>query len=105
MAISRQKLVTLHVLAQEGDFQIACMDELSVKAGEDVGFTLDVVPLLGFNAPVKFSVSGGPVGMTVSWPVGDTWTPGGGNIQCNLAVPLNNALVGDYPVMVDAVSQ
>jgi hypothetical protein len=97
--ITKTKQIRLIVLAQEGDFQIICLDELEVVAGQDVGFTIEVVPLLGFNKAVAFTIEGGPPGMTVSWPLGNVWQPGQpdpDNLQCNLTVPLDNSLVGEY---------
>lgn len=109
---TKTKSVTLTVLLQEGDFEIMCESALSVKAGEDVVFTIDVIPVLGFNAPVEFSVSGGPVGMTVAWQdlehqQGNIWQPGQpipNNLACVLTVPLDNALVGDYTIEVTGTS-
>lgn len=97
--ITQTKQIRLVVLAEEGNFEIACLDELEVKAGQDVGFSIDVTPLLGFNRAVAFTVEGGPPGMTAVWPVGNVWQPGQPepyNIQCNLTVPLDNSLVGEY---------
>jgi hypothetical protein len=98
----KTKQIALNVLLQEGDFTIESPDSLSVKAGETVGFTIDVTPLMGFSGSVKFTVSGGPAGMTVGWENGvDTWSPSGpANLQCNLSIPLDNALVGAYTLML-----
>jgi hypothetical protein len=101
--IMQTKQIRLVVLAEEGNFQIVCSDELEVKAGQDVGFSIDVTPLLGFNRAIAFTIEGGPPGMTVSWPLGNVWQPGQldpDNIQCNLTIPLDNSLVGEYFVML-----
>jgi len=104
--IVRTKTITLTVMAQEGTFEISAMDAVQVKAGENVGFTVDVQPILGFSRPVKFTLAGGPTGMVVSWEgADDTWDPGQGNLQCNLTVPLDNGLVGAYPLELTGTSQ
>lgn len=97
--ITQTKQIRLIVTAEEGNFEIVCADELEVKAGQDVGFSIDVMPLLGFNKAVAFTIEGGPARMTTSWPVGNVWLPGQpdpDNIQCNLTIPLDNSLVGEY---------
>lgn len=96
---TKTKQISLEVLLQEGDFQISCADALQVKAGSNVGFSISVVPLLGFSGSVVFSIAGGPAGMIIEWPAGDTWTPAFvGNLQCNLSIPLDNSLIGTYPL-------
>jgi hypothetical protein len=104
---TKTKTIVLNVLLQEGDFSIECADELSVRAGESIVFSIDVTPLLGFNSPVQFTIGGGPTGMTVNWQTGDTWQPGQpepDNLSCVLAVPLDNALVGTHMVEVTGTS-
>jgi len=104
--IVKKKTITLTVVAQEGTFTINAVDALQVKAGENVGFTISCTPSLGFNRPVKFTVAGGPSGMQVAWTDNDdTWDPGQQNIQCNLVVPLDNGLVGAYPIELTGTSQ
>lgn len=104
--ITKTKTIALTVTAQEGSFNIVSHDAIQVKAGENVGFTIDVQPLLGFSRPVKFTLSGGPPGMVVSWEgADDTWDPGQGNLQCNLTVPLDNGLVGQYSLTLTGTSQ
>ena len=104
--IVKTKTITLTVVAQEGSFNIVSMDSIQVKAGENVGFTVDVTPLLGFSRPVKFTIVGGPPSMQVSWTnADDTWDPGQGNLQCDLAVPLDNGLVGQYALTLTGTSQ
>lgn len=101
---TQTKQVTLNVLLQEGDFTIECFDTLDVRAGENIGFTISITKLLGFDAPVQFSISGGPIGMTVDWPVGDILNPADTNIQCNLFIPLDNGLVGQYTLDLTGIS-
>lgn len=106
--IVKTKTITLTVMAQEGTFEVSAADAVQVKAGENAGFSVDVVPALGFNRPVKFTLSGGPAGMVVSWQApGDTWTPGMSetNLVCELAVPLDNGLVGQYALTLTGTSQ
>jgi hypothetical protein len=105
MAITKTKVITLTVALQEGDFNIQAADTLSVKAGTTGSFTIAIHALLGFNKAVKFSISGGPAGMTTTWAPSDTLPVGGTNIQCNLAIPLDNALAGNYPLTLTGVSQ
>ncbi len=95
---TKTKTINLTVLVQDGDFNIVSMDTLQVKAGENVGFSVSVDPLLGFAKPVTFSIDGGPAGMTTTWQTGNIWNPGSGNLVCVLAVPLNNALAGTYQI-------
>lgn len=106
--IVKTKTITLTVLAQEGSFEIVSADALQVKAGENVGFTISVSLLQGFSRAVKFSISGGPAGMQVAWQDNDdTWDAGqtSGNLQCNLILPLDNGLVGAYPLELTGTSQ
>ena len=101
--VTQTKTIALTVELQEGDFRIVSLDAITVKPGEDVVFTIDCTPLLGFNRPVKFTISGGPVGTVFSWPVGDTWQPGQpepDNIQCTVAIPLDNSLMGTYSLFL-----
>jgi hypothetical protein len=105
MAITKTKQIFMTVLAEEGDFNIICTDSLQVKAGSNVGFTIDVEPLLGFNKTVAFSLGGLPAGSVVTWNTkGNIWQPGQGNLQCDIAVPLNNSLVGNYTLTLTGVS-
>jgi hypothetical protein len=107
--ITKTKTITLTVVANEGSFEIVATDALQLKAGENVGFTVDVNPLAGFNKTVKFTIVGGPAGMTVAWTDNDdTWEPGHPetwNLQCNLTLPLDNTLVGAYPLELTGTSQ
>ena len=105
--VVKQKTVTLTVVAQEGTFTIVAPDAVQVKAGENGGFTVDVQPELGFSKPVKFTVQGGPPGMQVTWQNNDdTWNPGQTpSLVCVLIVPLDNALVGSYPLTLTGTSQ
>jgi hypothetical protein len=104
--ITKTKTITLTVLAQEGSFNIISVDALQVTAGSNTGFTVDCQPLLGFNKTVKFTLVGGPASMTVSWfNNDDTWNPGQGNLQCDIAVPLDNGLVGAYPLTLTGTGQ
>lgn len=105
MAITKTKVITLTVTLQEGDFTIIAPETLTVRAGDTGGFTIAIQALLGFNEAVKFSIGGGPVGMVVTWVPSDTLPAGGTNIQCNLSIPLNNALVGNYPLTITGISQ
>jgi hypothetical protein len=105
MAITKTKVITLTVTLQDGDFSISSADTVSVKAGTTSAFTVSIHPLLGFNKAVKFSITGGPAGMVTTWTPSDTLPAGGASIQCNLAVPLDNALVGSYPLTLTGVSQ
>jgi hypothetical protein len=105
MAITKTKQIFLTVLVEEGDFNIQCVDSLQVKAGSNVGFTIDVEPLLGFNKTVTFSIGGLPAGVVVTWNTkGNVWIPGQGSLQCDIAVPLNNVLVGVYTLTLTGVS-
>jgi hypothetical protein len=105
MPITKTKQITLTVLVEEGDFNIVCTDTLQVKAGSNVGFSLDVTPLLGFNKPVTFSLSGLPAGAVMTWNAkGNVWQPGLGSLQCDIAIPLNNGLVGTYTLVLTSVS-
>jgi len=107
--IVKKKTITLTVVAQEGSFNIITPDAIQIKAGENGAFTVDVEPLQGFSKTVKFTLTGGPTGMTVAWTDNDdTWEPGhpeGWNLQCNLTIPLDNGLVGAYPVELTGTAQ
>lgn len=104
MAITKTKTITLTVALQEGDFTIVAPDTLTVKAGETGAFTIAIQAFLGFNRPVKFSLSGMPAGVTVTWTPSDTLPAGGTNIQAHLAVPLGTP-VGNTPLTITGVSQ
>jgi hypothetical protein len=104
MAITKTKVITLTVALQEGDFTIVAPETLTVKAGENGGFTVAIQAFLGFAKPVKFSLSGGPAGMVTTWAPSDTLPAGGTNIQCNVAIPLS-APVGDHVLTITGVSQ
>ena|SRR4030042_2043126 len=104
MAITKTKTITLTVALQEGDFIIVAPDTLTVKAGENGGFTVAIQALLGFAKPVKFSLSGVPAGSVITWVPSDTLPAGGTNIQCNVAVPLN-APLGNHVLTITGVSQ
>lgn len=105
MAITKTKQITLTVLAEEGDFTIQCVDTLQVKAGSNVGFSVDVIPLLGFNKYVTFSVGGLPAGAVVTWNTkGNIWSPGIGSLQCDIVIPLDNSLAGNYTLTLTGVS-
>lgn len=104
--IVKTRTITLTVVAQEGTFTIFGPDALQVKAGEDVGFTISVTPEKGFAKPVKFTLAGGPAGMIVAWQDNDdTWVPGDNQVECHLTIPLDNGLVGAYPLELTGTSQ
>lgn len=104
MAITKTKVITLTVALQEGDFTIVAPDTLTVKAGEAGSFAISIQPALGFNKPVRFSLSGIPAGVTVTWTPSDTLPAGGTNIQCHLAIPLGTPL-GNSTLTITGVSQ
>ena len=89
------------------EFWINCMDEGTVKAGHDIGFTVTANPVEGFVGPVTFSASGGPPGMVISWPRGVVWNVGGENAELNLIlamlIPLDTPL-GPYPITLTGTS-
>lgn len=103
---TKTKTISLTVLVQEGDFEIVASDALEVKAGENVAFTVDVQPLLGFSKPVAFSILGGPVGTVATWQTGSIWSPDMTelNLVCELAVPLDNSLAGTYELTLSGTT-
>jgi hypothetical protein len=106
--IVKKKNIALTVVAQDGNFEIICIDALQIKAGENAGMSVAVQPQLGFNKAVKFVLTGGPAAMTTTWTGGDdTWDAGQatGNLQLNLSVPLDNSLVGPYALVLTGTSQ
>jgi|WetSurSiteA1Bulk_404760.scaffolds.fasta_scaffold00434_14 hypothetical protein len=106
--IIKKKDIALTVIANEGSFEIICMDAIQIKAGENAGMTVSVQPQQGFNKAVKFTMMGGPAGMVVDWAnADDTWDAGQttGNLQCNISIPLDNGLVGQYALILQGTSQ
>jgi hypothetical protein len=106
--IVKKKDIALTIVANEGSFDIICMDTIQIKAGENAGMTVSVQPQQGFNKAVKFTLMGGPTGMIVEWANGDdTWDAGQttGNLQMNLTIPLDNGLVGQYALILQGTSQ
>ncbi len=107
-AITHTKTITLVVASQPGDFTIDSLDVVHAMVGETAGFTVDVSPLKGFSRPVKFTVTGGPAGTTIGWqPPGDTWTPDMAqtNLVCEVTIPLDNSLAGNYPLTLTGTAQ
>lgn len=85
------------------DFLIGMADAVTLGAGLNVGFSVDIVPLSTFIGTVTLSVSGGPAGMVVAWPWGNVWNVGGQNAYTNLYVTFDiplTAPIGVYPVTI-----
>ena len=72
-----------------------------------VSFTASVTSVNNFAGEVVFLVSGLPPEITITYFPSDTLTLGDGEtrgIQIDLGIPLNQALVGDYTIVVTATS-
>ncbi len=70
-------------------------------------FTAQVEAVNNFGGDIVFDVSGLPAEITVTYLPSDTITLGPGEtrgIQIDLGIPLNQALVGDYTIVVTATS-
>ncbi len=72
-----------------------------------VSFAVSVTSVNNFAGDITFSVSGLPSEITVTYFPSDTLTLGPAEtkgIQIDLGIPLNQALVGDYTIVVTATS-
>ena len=90
------------------DFSLeTSMQHIETYPNRVTTFTASVTSINNFGGEIVFSVSGLPPEITVTYFPSDTLTLGPDapkGIQIDLGIPLNQALVGDYTIVVTATS-
>lgn len=107
MAITKTAHFTLSVVSVPDFNLVLPVVSGTAFAGQVFSFAAEVSSIDQFAGEVVLSISGEPVGSTVTFLPGNTVTVAPAfpkSVQINIAIPANNSLVGSYDIVVKAES-